>query len=621
MPILFRAKAISRSLLLPLSAALFSAGGIGSALAATPSARLLAQAAAAVQPPRQSQPQNSAMDAELFYQLFVAEAELRRGEIGTSYQVMLDAARRTRDEGLFKRTVDIALAGRAADEALAALKAWRQAHPKSRQALELQGQLLMALGRYKDAQEPLRTLLEATPPAERGNMITALPRLIVAGNQAPQAARALEETLAPWKAQPATRSSADAAAARAWQIAGDPARSIELAASALQSDPDNTAAAAVALELMGKHPGAEPLVQAYVQRPQATSGLRLGYARQLTSAQRYAQALKTTESLTRDDPKFAQAWVMQGALQLELQQPRAAITSLQSYLALEEARVAALQNDGNDDAEDVDAPPEAGQDRAAIQELSQTYLMLAQATEQLKDYTGAQQWLDKLASVQNTPAVTLRRAGLLERQGKLQEALALIDQLPEGTDDELRTKVLGQTQLLREARQWKQAYGLLVKANQRIARDPDLLYEQAMLAEKLERQAEMEALLRQVIELKPDQPHAYNALGYSLADRKTRLPEARTLISKALELAPGDPFITDSAGWVEYRLGNLIGAEQLLRQAYAKRADPEIATHLGEVLWTMGRRDEARVLWTTARQKDGGNEVLAETLARLKVRL
>jgi Flp pilus assembly protein TadD len=197
----------------------------------------------------------------------------------------------------------------------------------------------------------------------------------------------------------------------------------------------------------------------------------------------------------------------------------------------------------------------------------------------------------------------------------------LIDQLPEGTDDELRTKVLGQTQLLREARQWKQAYGLLVKANQRIARDPDLLYEQAMLAEKLERQAEMEALLRQVIELKPDQPHAYNALGYSLADRKTRLPEARTLISKALELAPGDPFITDSAGWVEYRLGNLIGAEQLLRQAYAKRADPEIATHLGEVLWSMGRRDEARALWTTARQKDGGNEVLAETLARLKVRL
>ena len=148
-----------------------------------------------------------------------------------------------------------------------------------------------------------------------------------------------------------------------------------------------------------------------------------------------------------------------------------------------------------------------------------------------------------------------------------------------------------------------------------------LLYEQAMMAEKLSRIDEMESVLRKVIEIKPDHQHAYNALGYSLADRSQRLPEAQTLIKKALELSPGDPFITDSLGWVEFRLGNRDEALRLLRQAYASRPDPEIGAHLGEVLWAAGSRDEARRVWREARERDGVNEVLRETLTRLQVKL
>jgi Flp pilus assembly protein TadD len=132
---------------------------------------------------------------------------------------------------------------------------------------------------------------------------------------------------------------------------------------------------------------------------------------------------------------------------------------------------------------------------------------------------------------------------------------------------------------------------------------------------------EMERLLRQVIALKPDHQHAYNALGYSLAERNQRLPEARQLIAKALELAPGDPVIIDSLGWVEFRLGNTQEALRLLQQASAARPDIEIAAHLGEVLWTLGRRDEALRVWREARGRDGGNELLRATLARLKVDL
>ena len=131
----------------------------------------------------------------------------------------------------------------------------------------------------------------------------------------------------------------------------------------------------------------------------------------------------------------------------------------------------------------------------------------------------------------------------------------------------------------------------------------------------------MERLLRRVIALKPDHPHAHNALGYSLADRGLRLPEARALIQRALELSPGDPFITDSLGWVEFRLGNRDEAARLLRQAYAARPDTEIGAHLGEVLWSAGQHDEARRVWREVKTRDQANEVLRETLARLRVSL
>ena len=142
-----------------------------------------------------------------------------------------------------------------------------------------------------------------------------------------------------------------------------------------------------------------------------------------------------------------------------------------------------------------------------------------------------------------------------------------------------------------------------------------------MIAEKLGRLDDMERELRRVIAIAPGYQHAYNALGYSLADRNMRLDEARALIKKALELKPGEPFITDSLGWVEYRMGHRDEAVRLLRQAYQARPDVEIAAHLGEVLWVSGQRDEARQILRDARKRDAGNEVLVETLTRLQVDL
>ncbi len=211
-----------------------------------------------------------------------------------------------------------------------------------------------------------------------------------------------------------------------------------------------------------------------------------------------------------------------------------------------------------------------------------------------------------------------RRALLLARQGQLPQARELVRSTPERDPADARAKLLAEAQVLREVKQWADAYTLLEAANQRYPNDADLLYEQAMMAEKIERLDAMEALLRRVMALKPEHAHAYNALGYSLADRNLRLAEAKTLIERALELTPGDPFITDSLGWVEFRLGNRDEALRLLRQAYKARPDAEIGAHLGEVLWAMGHHDEARRVWAEASSRDAGNDVLRDTMVRLK---
>jgi tetratricopeptide (TPR) repeat protein len=293
--------------------------------------------------------------------------------------------------------------------------------------------------------------------------------------------------------------------------------------------------------------------------------------------------------------------------------------ALQNYVRLVESGApltlgpAPMQPGSGGDDEDTPSSASAA--------LTQAWLLLAQAAEQQQDFTAAEGWLARIDNPRRALEVQARRASLLARQGKVGEARELIRRVPEQSPGDARAKLLAETEILRERKMWAEAGQVLAQASRTFPNDTDLLYEEAMLYEKMDRVDEMERLLRRVIELKADHPHAYNALGYSLADRNLRLPEARTLIQKALELSPGDPSITDSLGWVEYRLGNHEEALRHLRRAYQARPDPEIAAHLGEVLWASGQRDEARKVWREGRSRDAQNDVLRETLARLRVDL
>jgi tetratricopeptide (TPR) repeat protein len=210
---------------------------------------------------------------------------------------------------------------------------------------------------------------------------------------------------------------------------------------------------------------------------------------------------------------------------------------------------------------------------------------------------------------------------VLGKMKKVDEGRKLLADTPTESDGERQQLLLTEGQLLRDAGRHKEALGLLEGALKKSPDDTALLYDAALAAEKLARTELMETYLRRAIKLKPEEAHAYNALGYSLADRNLRLQEAYELVDKALKLSPDDAFIQDSMGWVYFRMGNLAKAREWLERAWNGRPHAEVGAHLGETLWTLGERDAARVIWREAQQLEPDNETLRGTLRRLKVRL
>ncbi len=574
-----------------------------------------------------SAPANSQLDDRLMYQLLVAEFALAQGDAGTAYQWMLEAARRTGDEGLFRRSTDIALQARAGDQALQATKAWRQSHPTSREALRTELQILLALKRPDALAEPLRALLSLTPSAERSGLIGILPRFLQRAGEPARVAGLVEEAVRPYLKQPDTAVASRVALARAWLDANDGERSWALVqeadnAAVAQSHMNQSLAlnpgpALLALEMMAQQPKAEALVQNYLAHPSAAAGVRLAYVRQLARGQRFAEAVAQLQTLTRAQPDMAQPYLTLGALHLELKQADEAEAALNRYVALATkasgSPVAPLPEGNPGLAEADDDQPDRG--------WVQAWLMLSQVAEMRGDFKGAEDLLSRIQDPDSLMEVQTRRANILARQGKIEQARDTIRNLPERRPADAKAKLLAEVSVLREAQRWGDAYTVLGETLRRFGDDANLMYEQAMVAEKANRLDDMEALLRQVIALKPDYAHAYNALGYSLAERNLRLPEALGLIEKALQISPGDPFITDSLGWVHFRMGNTEQALRHLREAWRARPDVEIGTHLGEVLWAAGQKEEALRIWREARGRDAKNVVLKEALTRLQVQL
>ncbi len=546
---------------------------------------------------------NSGLNAPLFYQLLLGELNVMAGEPGTGYSLILDAARKQKDPALYRRAVELALQARSGDAALTAARAWAQEIPGSSEANRFVLQILLALNRVAETAPVLQTLVQASPVIDRNDTINAIPQTYSRVADKSLAATVVREALAPSLKQPFHAAAAWTTIGRMELAQGQEQLALTAAREGHAVDPASPYPALLALELMEQgQADAETLVRQQLQAAStstaADSAVALAYARILIDLQRNREARAQLETLTTRQPSQAEPWLLLGSLQTQENALPAATASLQKYMTL--AR-------------------QAGDERAA-RGLTQAYLLMAQIAEKQKDFPAANAWLDRIENADDIMAAQMRRASLLARQGQLPQARALLRGQPERRPEDVRLKLVAEAQLLRDFKAYAQAYEVYNEAANRFPDDTDLLYEQAMMAEKAGRLADMERLLRKLIAAKPDYHHAYNALGYSLAERNLRLPEAKQLIEKAVSLAPADAYIQDSLGWVEFRMGNNARALAILQAAYSKRPDPEIAAHLGEVLWVQGQRDQALKIWREGLLLAADNETLLGTLKRLQVK-
>jgi len=395
------------------------------------------------------------------------------------------------------------------------------------------------------------------------------------------------------------------ALADAARAAGDAQRAFAEARAALAADPSSEEAAQRVLEygLAVDSNAALAEAHAFAQRNPDARRLRLMLASQLADRGDYDGALAELSAMSQRSPEDFDLLLMQAQVQYRAGRNSQARRLLEQYVDVQGQR------------ERASAP--GSTDAGAA--MADAYLMLARIAEEEGRLDEAIAILGRIDDPGARYSARLRQAVLRARQGNVDEALAMIGSAAPQDDEETILGLLTRAQILRDAGRLDEAIATLAKADAEYPDTTEIKYELAMLYERAGKVAEMERLLRQIIALDPEHAHAHNALGYTLADRNERLPEALELITRALSLLPGDPYILDSMGWVQFRLGHNDKAIDYLRQAYALRPEAEIAAHLGEVLWVTGRRDEAMKMLREAAAKDADNRTVRDTLRRLKV--
>ena len=519
------------------------------------------------------------------YDFLVGEIALQRGDLPLAAKTYLDLARRTRDPRVARRAVEVANQAKYPELALDAARLWHELEPASAHALQVFAATLVAAKRVDEAGPVLDKLFSAEG-VNRENAFMQVNRLLAGNTDKAANLRVIRALAAKYPQMP----QAHFAVAQAAAVAGEDEAAIAAAHEAQKLRPDwELAVLLEAQVLQQRSPGAAAkrlgeFVESYPDSREA----RLNYARVLVLEKRYADARKQFEAVAGAHPSNPEVIYAVGLLAYQVKDYPAAEDYMKRVLGL-----------GYRDPEGV------------------RYL-LGQMAEEQKLWPRAVEWYESIQSGDHVMPARMRTANAIAKQGKLDEARAFLKRVAAENPEDAVQLTVAEAQLLRDAQRPGDAFTLLSEALGKQPEQPDLLYDLALTAEKLERFDLLESHLRKLIEVKPDHAHAYNALGYSFAERNLRLPEARKLIEKALELAPEDYFIIDSLGWVLYREGDLKGAARELRRAYSGRPDAEIGAHLGEVLWMLGERDEARRVWDESLKAGPENETLLKTIKRLR---
>ena len=326
--------------------------------------------------------------------------------------------------------------------------------------------------------------------------------------------------------------------------------------------------------------------ESYLETYPKANKTRITFARMLVAEKNYIKARSQFQQLLTENPENANVVLAVGLLSMELQDFDAAEENFKKTLEL------------------------------GYKDLNTIRFYLARIYEKTQRIDMAMEWYRSVTRGNQFLPAQIRYAYLLSKQGKLSEARKHLQQLPVKNNQQRAHLIVTEAELLREAGAHQEVFYLLSNGLEKLPDYPELLYDRAMAAEKIGKLDVLERDLRKLIQLKPDHAHAHNALGYSFAEHSNRLPEALELIEKAIKLSPEDPYIIDSLGWVYYRMGNLNKGVSYLKQAFVIKRDPEIAAHLGEVLWMQGTKEEAKEVWRSTIKSHPGSEVLLNTMKK-----
>jgi tetratricopeptide (TPR) repeat protein len=523
------------------------------------------------------------LTGQTLYEFLLGEIAAQRGNPALAAQTYLDLAKRTRDPRVARRAVEVANFARMPDVALEAARIWHETDPASAQALQTVTVLLVAAKRVDEA-EPYLAKLLSTDENAAANGFLQLGRLLAGNPDAAANLRVVRKLAESYPNLPQSHF----AVAQAAVAANDEALALAEVRRAAVLRPDWEIAAMYEAQLLQRRsPGeAAKRLAGFLEKYPDARDVRLNYARLLVLDKRYPEARAEFESILKRFPNDTDAIYAVGLLALQVKD-----------YAVAEANMKRLLDLGYRDANAV-------------------RYTLGQIAEEQKEWARAIEWYKAIQRGELALPARMRTANAIAKQGKLDEARAYLRSVATTNEAQRVQLLMAESQLLREANLNREAFDLLGQALQKSPDQPDLLYDIALTAEKLDRFDVLESSLKRLIEVKPDHAHAYNALGYSFAERNVRLPEAKQLIEKALEISPGDFFIVDSLGWVLYRMGDLKSAAAQLRRAWEGRPDGEIGAHLGEVLWELGQREEARRVWQEAQKASPENDTLQKTLKR-----
>ena len=525
----------------------------------------------------------SALDAKTLYQFLLAEIAGARGQLGGSVRAYLELARDTRDPRIAKRAAEIALFARDMGAATEAARLWNEIDPDSAEAQRVLTGVLMRTGARIDE-------LESHLAKALAGAGVRLPQHLLGLNGAmarvenKQAAReVIDRVTEPYLTQP----EAHFARAHAAFNANDTAGALGHLDTALERRPDWEPAVMMKAQLLQHEQPDEAiaLLKAYSESHPDSYQAKLALARSLAASKRYREARDAFEAVLENSPEDSDALNSSALLSMQIEDWPAAERRLHELMR---------------------ANPDNG-DRVR--------LLLGQVAAARDNDTLAEQYYRAVGSGDEQIQAQFLLARLQSKRGEYDLARQTLQGI-EGDDEVLRRARVAEAQVLRDSGQFQAAFDMLEDELSRSEQDPDLLYETALLAERLGHTDIMEGRLRTLLDADPDNAHALNALGYSFADRGVRLDEAYTLIKRANELSPEDPFILDSLGWVHFRKGEHGRALELLKQAYDQRNDPEIAAHVGEVLWAMDRRDEARRIWNEASERHPDSKELQAVIGR-----